>query len=171
MAAPSLKSIAGDEKLVLDFFVSFSRFEYALKRSGFVKGAGPSRPPGATPAWDTFGRAIDAHLSEYGEPTYAQAKAFLLASPPQKQVFVPPNNLAWKPNEQDDSESETQYLLRLVRTVRNNLFHGGKFPADSGGLIDSGALRNAKLLNAALVILTACRSIHEKVRNYYEEAL
>ena len=33
-----LETLVGDnEKLILKFFVFFSRFEYALKRSGFLK--------------------------------------------------------------------------------------------------------------------------------------
>jgi hypothetical protein len=34
----SIQSIAGDDKLVFDFFENFSRFECALKRARFVKG-------------------------------------------------------------------------------------------------------------------------------------
>jgi hypothetical protein len=67
-------------------------------------------------------------------------------------------------------ETEVQYLLRLVRDVRNNLFHGGKYPESQGGPIDGNTLRNKRLLQACLTILDTCRSLDAKVGDLFAEA-
>ncbi len=37
-------------------------------------------------------------------------------------------SMRWEKNSKSNGESDERYLLRLVRDVRNNLFHGGKVP-------------------------------------------
>jgi hypothetical protein len=57
-----------DRELLLNFFLTFSRFEYALKAKDLFKrtnpqGNDPSRPPEAQPDWDTFAVSLDASLN------------------------------------------------------------------------------------------------------------
>jgi hypothetical protein len=73
------------------------------------------------------------------------------------------------PNDPQGTESDERYLLRLVRDVRNNLFHGGKYPAPTGP-VDGEVLRNSKLLKACLTILDRCQSLHADVSRVFEEA-
>ena len=49
-----------NRELLLDFFLTFSRFEYALKNSGFfVKHSEqPDGPPPAEADWDTFAPSL-----------------------------------------------------------------------------------------------------------------
>ena len=53
-----------DRELLLRFFVTFARFEFALKNSGFFKRrrARPGLPPDAEPDWDCFGCSIRAEF-------------------------------------------------------------------------------------------------------------
>jgi len=136
----SIQSIAGDDELVLDFFVDFSRFECALKRAGFVK---PGSSGSASPDWNRFAAMLSAKLSLITDAEFTHAKRFLLLEPPRKQMFVAPRSMRWDANSKRSGESETQYLLRLVRDVRNNLFHGGKYP--DGVTTDDGDLSSAAI--------------------------
>jgi hypothetical protein len=165
----SIQAIAGDEKLVFDFFAQFSRFECALKRSGFVKG---SRRDGgyARPDWKTFANELDESLAAVTDIDFIAAKSFLLQKPPQKQMFVPPGHMRWETNSKKAEESDAQYILRLVCDVRNNLFHGGKYPDAEGGPVDGEALRNSSLLQACLTILDKCRSLNGNVKTRFAEA-
>ena len=64
-------------------------------------------------------------------------------------------------------EHREGYVLRLVRVVRNNLFHGGKYPIPIEPLEDMA--RNEVLLNPSIVVLRNCLSISDPVRAAFEE--
>jgi hypothetical protein len=161
-----LHTIAGDDVLVQSFFEMFSRFECALKKAGFVKGD----PNGsAIPAWNDFADMLSEKLDAVKDEEFASATSFLLKQPPRKQAFVAPNGMRWEPNPRRGNESDARYLLRLVRDVRNNLFHGGKYPGTDGGPISDESLRNAKLLRACLTVLNQCRSLDAAIGNAFEE--
>lgn len=72
-----------DAKLVFKFFAAFSRFEYALKASGFVT---PNRER-AEPDWEEFSRKIEPHFLAQGltDPELKGALDALVAAPPKKQ--------------------------------------------------------------------------------------
>lgn len=81
--------------------------------------------------------------------------------PPLKQVLKD-GVLDWKSTE----EENVPLLLKLilsVRRVRNNLFHGGKFP--SVNLEDPG--RNADLLESSIVILEGCLLLNDRVKELF----
>src|ERR1035437_8207413 len=108
------------QDLTVEFLGSFARFEYALKRAGYVQGDEKR----VSADWDRIRRelasldpAILAHVISSGQ--------YLLSHPPMKQV-VEQGQLVWKTRVATGSQIED--LLLSVRTVRNNVFHGGKFP-------------------------------------------
>ena len=138
-----------ESDLVRDFFVFFARFEYALKREGMLKGS--DKRAGAD--WDCYvKRAL--HLFEpYTSPSMKASVDYLLAHPPEKLVVVS-GELRFADVTKDVSESNASYILRLVRTVRNNLFHGGKFPDPCGPIAETS--RDRSLLHHALTILEEC---------------
>jgi hypothetical protein len=109
-----------DEKLVLEFLYTFSRFEYALKRSGYHGQEGKA----AEAEWDRFENALTALPDDQLAPVLACGKV-ILANPPKKQV-VRGGALSWEDSTPTASEIKT--LVTYVRRIRNNLFHGGKFP-------------------------------------------
>ena len=104
--------------LAFDFFYWFSRFEFALKENGYLK----SHSPGdlAEPGWREF--AAKWHSSYVP----SEEAAFLMNSPPERQIVGPGNQLDWRPVNLGDCKSDLACVVRLVTTVRNNLFHGGK---------------------------------------------
>ena len=149
MGSPGQSLPHDDRNLVLRFVCFFSRFEFALKASGFLKGD----ERGAEADWDMLSNSLTGTLiSADGQSLQAAVNA-LLAKPPKKQV-VREGRLAWTEPALGSGESNEAYVLRLVRQVRNNLFHGGKYPYPDGPL--QGTERNKELLRAGLEVLGAC---------------
>ena len=66
----------------------------------------------------------------------------------------------------DASQDKMQQLLLMVRTVRNNLFHGGKHTCSTAEV--NNTERNQKLLEFSIIIIKACMKLNDKVRGYYD---
>ena len=159
-----IRPIAGDSKVVLEFFVNFSRFEYALKRAGFVEG---DRNENAFPDWGKFASSLNGQFASATQPAFTKAKSSLLKDPPNKQMFRK-SHMLWGKNSKRSKESDEEYVLRLVRDVRNNLFHGGKYPVPLGPITDPA--RNSELLRACLTILDKCLQLDADVKHCFEES-
>jgi hypothetical protein len=155
-----LHRLAADGKTVLVFFAFFSRFEYALKRSGFLV----KNKDEASPDWDAFANDLRGRLDAITDPCFRDAVAFLQNEPPRKQVLVggAPD---WAENPRATGEHHENYLLRLVRTIRNNLFHGGKY--GSAPVADDA--RNSKLLAAGVTVLSHCLALSPEVEAVFKE--
>jgi len=153
-----------DHKLLLDFFLTFSRFEFALKTAGFyVKRRNTSLPYEARPDWDSFAQRLKDGFRTDATLRLRDACDRLLYNPPWREVVVG-KILGWDSTAEDESLSEIERLLRYVRRVRNNLFHGGKFSA----LPQLETVRNVSLLEDSLVILQECLRLDEDVWREYE---
>lgn len=130
------------EQLLRDFptgsiglFVVFSRFEFAMKDTGYVVG----NENEAKADWNR----LAAKLGEGFFAGVAPSIPTLIRTPPKKQT-VSGGSLDWKPRK---PPANTQELLEAVRAVRNNLFHGGKSgPPD--------AARDEALIASATTVLT-----------------
>lgn len=108
------------KNLAFEFFHRFARFEYSLKENGNVQ----SGPRGVAQAdWNAFTTAYQANyqLSDYAKE--------LLGSPPDVQKVRDKRLMEWAPLSFDVDKSELSNLVLVVKTVRNNLFHGGKHSA------------------------------------------
>jgi hypothetical protein len=77
------------------------------------------------------------------------------------------NQLQWQPTVQGPGETDERFLLRLVGTVRNNLFHGGKYPYPFGPVPD--VARNQQLLESAIAVLERCLAISPNVGSAFAE--
>jgi hypothetical protein len=144
-----------DRDLLLEFFLSFSRFEYALKTTGFYKRRPEDsmRPPAAEPDWDRFATSLRDTFQRGRDRDLENACASLLDPPPNRQVII--NDApAWETPTRGPG-SEVEFLLRMVRTVRNNLFHGGKYSND----VHEPTKRTELLLRSSLVILRECLAL------------
>jgi len=139
--------------------------EYALLRSGYVTGfPRPSRPSArAKPDWDRFAKHTLATNPVPPDKIRATAPT-LLSAPPQLLHVIADGNLEWT-FRFDSPTAEWTRVLRAVRDVRNNLFHGGKFRT---GPVDAPE-RNAPLLHEALAILALASAHDADVRRFYEE--
>ncbi len=129
------------------FLMVFSRFEYALKSLGYVRQQGER----VLIEW----RRLAAETSPYIPLDHAllQEVAPLVAEPPAKQV-VRQGHLEWLlEGPPPTDEVDLEWLLEMTYRVRNNLFHGGKWPFDSA--------RDVRLINAGEAVL----AIFVAVRN------
>lgn len=120
----------------MQFFVVFSRYEFALKRGGFLKGSPGKR---AEPDWDSFAEKLGSIFFDAMRAA-PEADIFFSAQPKRLIVvdaktvdFVKPANIV-----------NGKMLFEAIRLVRNNLFHGEK---------PCLRARDKKLLTASLFVL------------------
>jgi hypothetical protein len=151
-----------DRDLVLDFFWRFSVFECALKREGFLRAG---RNCAAEPDWKKFGECIRDRFKEVSVNGFHEAVHTMRAVSPRRQV-VRNDKLDWEELRQNPDESEEGFILRLVKTTRNNLFHGGKYP--DGPIAE--VAHDKKILQAALKILEGCYELHPGIARWVEAA-
>jgi hypothetical protein len=129
-------------ELTLRFLAVFARFEYALKRAGYLQGDDNK----VLPDWDSFGRDVGRLDAAVTAPVLASCE-YLQKHPPKKQTLQN-GRLRWV-ERQGTSGSAIGDVLLSIRTVRNNVFHGGKFP--DGPVAEP--LRDEQLIRDCLAVL------------------
>ncbi len=162
----SIRQIANssDRALAWHFFIFFARFEYALKRDPRYLKAGIGD---AEPDWDTFDSEHNSAFRPHSTPDLDAAVQYFLAEPPRKQLRKD-SVMTWSdPQYHDGKEPLLIWLLRMVRRIRNNLFHGGKFPL----IPISDPSRDRDLLLKAMTILNAALSLDSTVESQFAEGL
>lgn len=148
------------DMLAIEFFREFSRFEYGLKAGGFLLVRRKDEPEAN---WDEFAKAVKQTFEKPPSKKFSAAVAYFMKNPPKKQV-VKDNALQWENDASQDSGALR--VLVLVRRVRNNLFHGGKFNGQGWFSPE----RSEELLRHGTVILRSLIRAHPDVRRaYFEE--
>ena len=147
-----------DAQVVLEFSARYARMEWALKSGGFLR----SKKSGARAKadWDEYAETIRGKMR--GVTAAAGAIALLTANPPHEQRVDSEGELGWQAVDRREYKCEEGYLLRLVRTVRNNLFHGGQYDEPVGRMEEPA--RNRALLQACMVILNACVELSPELK-------
>lgn len=146
-------------ELACQFLATFSRMEYALKSTRYAVGDDKK----VDPAWDRFANDIHEAFQGIEEPNLVAAKNYLLNHPPRKQTLAC-HRITFTDQVIDVNQKTTQQLLLMVRTVRNNLFHGGKYLPDG----EREAGRNNLLVRHALTVMLACSKLDHEVRGSFE---
>lgn len=100
-----------------DFFFWFSRFEFALKENHFLRSSAFGAR--AEPGWNQF---IQSYQAKY---VLTATAARLIDAAPEQQI-VGAGGLDWRPARFDPNASDLSKVVVLLKTLRNNLFHGGK---------------------------------------------
>ena len=132
-------------KLIEEFFITFSRFECALKNSiEFAKG----NEARVDANWDKFINSIAKDFAYDKDPELKSAVEFLLQKPPKIQNLEN-DRLNWRNRVFEANTLDITKLCLHIRDIRNNLFHGGKF----NGNYERDVSRNYQLLQASLRIL------------------
>lgn len=160
MSKQFLANVALDHDLLFEFFLTFAQFEFALKTADFV--TGDLRE--AKPDWPRFGASLDLGMARQ-DPNCAAAVDYLGLHPPWRQV-VTANGLAWDSSVGFTRLDRMDQVLDLVRRVRNNLFHGGKFNNE----VHSGPGRNELLLRHSITVLHRCLELSPSVAARYNTA-
>ncbi|HMW73720.1 MAG TPA: hypothetical protein PKD17_17980 [Cellvibrionaceae bacterium] len=130
--------------LASELFILFARCEYALKSLGFIAPLG--KKGGFRIDWPAFYQIYGHVIFENPNDALREAVEYLSQHPPKKQIINGSRQLDWV---DDDRYQDAQWgVINRVTTVRNNLFHGGKF---GGEWCDPE--RSYKLICAALTVL------------------
>ncbi len=153
-----------DRQLAWHFFIFFSRFEYALKRHETYLKKGTDK---AEANWDLFASSHNARFIPDSTPQLQQAVRYFREHPPRKQICAS-GILSWtKPQAYDDHGPLLVWLLLVIRYVRNNLFHGGKFPL----IPIEDPSRDRDLLVHALAILSAALELDHQVKALFFDGI
>jgi hypothetical protein len=99
-----------------EFFFWFSRFEYALKANGLAKAG---RYGEAQVNCQGF---VNKHAAKYAPTDEARS---LIKSPPKCQTYSN-GDCGWEDIDLQRATTELGKVLLVVKTIRDNLFHGGK---------------------------------------------
>lgn len=145
-----------DTLLIYEFFSVYSRFEFVLKKIGMYQ---VRRGQWVYPDSQMFAREIEGDLDFESTPEMNTAIKYYLNSPPMIEIDQK-GKVAWMENMQRSNESKLQWIFRSIGIVRNNLFHGGKFPWD--------AVRDRKLLDYGLTIIFASLELNEKYMRIFQ---
>jgi hypothetical protein len=126
--------------------------EFALKSAGYTnRKVGKAGKAGSVEAnWDGYASDLADYFSRTTSPALEQAVNFYLAEPPRKQDEVN-GKLEWIDAPYPDSDPLLLTLIRYIRRVRNNFFHGGKLYIHE----PSNPNRDPQLIAHAMVILEA----------------
>ena len=152
---PLVAALDSTRDEILRFVLFYSRFEYALKRSGFVSAVDPSRP---TADWNLFADLI--HATGALDASFRDRAQALLSRAPNKQVFVD-GVLQWVPLKTGPERSLVRRVTDCLRVVRNNLMHGGKYP--DAPVIEPG--RNSMLLSSGIAAMNALLTVGRGARD------
>jgi hypothetical protein len=143
-----------DADLIFEYFMVFSRLEFALKQAGFRRIASDQH---VEPDWNAFSSRYQSKFVADKYPELKEAFYYYLIKPPKVQI-VENNKLCWKDRQQGKG-SDFVWVINSIRVVRNNLFHGGKFPWDQ--------LRDVSLLSYGLLILYECIELDDNIKNAF----
>lgn len=146
-------------ELACEFMAVFSRLEYALKSTQYALG----NEKKVDPAWDSFANDIDQQFMAITQDDVVESRNYLLGRPPKKQVLKN-KKVVFIDQVIDPKQARTQQLLLMVRTVRNNLFHGGKYLPDG----EQEADRDHRLVHYSLIVLFAVSRLDEYVKSSFE---
>lgn len=146
-------------QLAYKFFVCYSRFEYSLKRANYIHFPGVKNIPQAS--FDKFISSIEQSIDLDGQ-TIKDHINYIVDNPPNVLHYID-DRLHWIPL--TPQSKDIDFILRCMRTVRNNLFHGNKqLPGNS-------VQRNINLISSFLTILDYLIEQNKEVRNYFLSSL
>lgn len=151
------------QNLINEFFVTFSRFESALKATGFANGDIYR----VNPNWDTFTASIRDSFDDVEKPEYLTTAIEYLSNHPPRVQNYENGQLGWYGRDFQQNTPLINRLSLLIRDIRNNLFHGGKF----NGIYQEDVSRNFFLLNYSIEILNFWLSLSEPVRQQFLEPI
>jgi hypothetical protein len=143
-----LDQLDAENALVVNYFAGFTRFEFALINSGIITKPTELNQHHPTADWIAFAEKIEPHFNFHRTQELTSAVANLEAKPPNRLSRVN-GALQWVHNDDADPKTRLGKLAVHVKTIRNNLFHEGKYPNTP----TKPAERDADLLKSGIVML------------------
>jgi hypothetical protein len=137
-----------------ELFRIFARFEFALKMSGYAKmGNGK-----VDILWGNFSDSAYLGAAFFNEIHAAEICPLLLNDPP-KADRIEQGGYGFE--DQASPPTSVASLFKMVRRVRNNLFHGGKY-------FDQDSERSRLLIEEAIAVLLLACERHPDVQFIFE---
>jgi hypothetical protein len=148
-----------DPDLVLRFIGVFSRLEYCLKVTRFrQKGDGEAKAD-----WNAFVGEAGARFNPEESPDLADAYKYLTSNPP-RSLEIRNGSVLWV-DYVARGTSRADEAVWIVKQIRNNLFHGGKFAYDPS----SSPQRENELLKSSTILLAHLISVVPEVEQAYQQ--
>jgi hypothetical protein len=144
--------------LMTEFFITFSRFECALKASSYVN----SKNDKVTANWDRFLNSIQLVFDQGISEELNVAVEYLINNPPRIQTLNS-GNVTWTDRVLQRNQPKINKLGQSIRDIRNNLFHGGKF----NGIYQEDISRNYLLLKYSIIVLNDWLSHNNTVKQNF----
>ena len=149
-------------QLVLEFFVVFARFEYALKEAGYFR----CHRDRIAADWTKFSSANnEAFRKQYerNEQTKLLIDGFNTLAPRVHRCNSH-DGLYWGEQNDPQGTADLDATVQSLKTIRNNLFHGSK-----NALLPEGPQghRDEKLLKSALEVLYALVGLNHDVKSAF----
>lgn len=151
-----------NEEILLEFFIIYSRLEYALKRTNFTK----TNDGDAEANWEKFISKNKSNFDSQKSERLKQAVDYLLSFPAQKQI-IKDGKLDFVEHPGTKSGPELCRVYHCIRMTRNNLFHGGKFPYKPV----KEPSRNKKLIESCLIVLKEIIELDKRIENMFWEKI
>src|SRR5437016_9244108 len=131
-----------DQARIFRFFATFARWECALKRGKFARSGSHGQ---AEADWNAFADRFADQLQRLATEEFVAGRDYLFNNPPRRLMFQD----GWHPNPRRTGETDARYLFRVIRDVRNNLFHGGKYQ----GMVIAELARDRALIDHSIAVL------------------
>lgn len=154
------EQLPNGESVIYDFFITLSRFEWALKSiPEFLIGKN------AQPDWNRFAHSISDVFYYKHDPLLRQSVENILQHPPKRQINSN-GQLEWDACLVDENATMTFKLSVYIKRIKLNLLHGDKFHADHN-LNDF----DHKRISSATVILNNWLGLDIRVRDNFLESI
>ena len=151
-----------DKNLIFEFLATFSRFEYALKTAGYY--SINKKTYEAKAEWGVFTKDVSSNLNLEISNDLKEAFNFILGyNLKLLGDFGRKSKLDWIPFKVVKSETDLSKVIRKIRKIRNNTFHGGKFLKPSENVEN-----NTLLLKHSLTVLIEIKNLSKSVQDAYE---
>lgn len=144
------------ENKIIEFFIKFARFEYALKKNGYYIIKKETDVIEQTD-FDTYGKKYRSQNLEKTLEEFVQS----LDRDPVGKLKIDGTYLKVKA----DAKSSIQRLLCYLRRIRNNLFHGVKY---CNLIEDNTNGRNQFLIENGVKAIDFLVTLDENVQKTYQ---
>ncbi|WP_196893594.1 hypothetical protein [Aureivirga marina] len=147
-----------DFELIEKFFITYSRFEFALKQvEKYRKKNGKGI---VEPNWEKFYSENDSIMNFEINENLKDSKEYLENYSPNSQFINDAKEVIWRNSSINNTGNDRVRIY--ISIIRNNLFHGGK----SNNL---HLERNKKLIESALIILDYLLELDPVVKNKFNQ--
>lgn len=150
------------QNIMNEFFITFSRFEFALKNSNYVNTDNVK----VMANWDTFTQSISNSFNIEKTQILKKSVEYLLDNPAKLQI-IQNGQLGWENRVFQANSPIINKLSQTIRDIRNNLFHGGKF----NGNYEQDVSRNFLLLKYSIIVLNEWLNLNNIVKENFSKSI